>query len=238
MEVNMFDWKIVLLFLVLPMFLSAQEMKKSSEKSTIQVDGEAVLQVNPDRAEINLGVVTQSPDAKTAATTNAAKLDRVMKELRSSVHQNLPIKTIGYSLSPNYVYPQQGGQPKITGYTANNTVHVETDDLAQAGAIIDVAIKAGANSVQSLQFVLKDETAMQAQALAEAAKKARAKADSIASALGVKVVRIVEVVEGGQSVVPMQARSFAAQGTMEANTPVEPGTVEVRASVTMKVEIQ
>jgi uncharacterized protein len=234
----MFDWKLVSLLLLIPVFLTAQEMKKATETSTIQVDGEAVLQVNPDRAAVDLGVITQAQDAKTAASTNAAKLDRVIKQLRSSVGENLKIKTVGYSLSPNYVYPQQGGEPRITGYTANNTVHVETDDLAQTGSIIDVATKAGANNVQQLQFVLKDETALQAQALAEASKKARAKADAIAAAIGAKITRVVQVIEGGQQVVPIQRRSFGAEAKMEVSTPVEPGTVEVRANVTMTVEIQ
>jgi len=235
----MFDWRFVSLLLLVPVFLSAQEMKKSNEPSTIQVDGEAVLQANPDRAEIDLGVITQAPDAKAAATSNAAKLDRVMKQLRASVGENLQIKTIGYSLSPNYVYPPQGGEPKITGYTANNTVHVQTEDLTQTGSIIDVATKAGANNVQSLRFVLKDESVMQAQALAEAAKKARTKADAIAAAIGAKIVRVLQVVEGGQQVVPIQARSFGVEAKMaEVSTPVESGTVEVRANITMTVEIQ
>ena len=235
----MFDWKFVSLLLLVPIFLSAQEMKKTNASSTIQVDGEAVLHVNPDRAEIDLGVITQAADAKTAATSNATKLDRVIKQLRASVGENLQIKTIGYSLSPTYVYPPQGGEPKITGYTANNTVHVQTEDLTQTGSIIDVATKAGANNVQSLQFVLKDESAMQAQALGEASKKARAKAEAIAAAIGVKIVRVLQVVEGGQQVVPIQGRVFAAEAKTEASTPVESeGTVEVRANVTITFEIQ
>ena len=234
----MFDWRLVSILLLIPVFLSAQEMKKTNQPSTIQVDGEAVLQVNPDRAEIDLGVITQASDAKAAATANAAKLDRVIKQLRSGVGENLQIKTIGYSLSPNYVYPPQGGEPKITGYTANNTVHVQTDDLTQAGSIIDVAIKAGANNVQALRFVLKDDSATQAEALAEASKKARTKADAIAAAIGAKIIRVIQVVEGGQQVVPIQARSFGAEAKMEVSTPVEAGTIEVRASVTMTVEIQ
>jgi len=235
----MFDWRLVSLLLLVPAFLSAQEMKKSPDISTIQVDGEAVIQANPDRAEIDLGVITQAPDAKVAATSNAAKLDRVMKQLRASVGENLQIKTIGYSLAPNYVYPQQGGEPKITGYTANNTIHVQTEDLTQTGSIIDVATKAGANNVQSLRFVLKDESATQAQALAEAAKKARTKADAIAAAMGAKIVRVLQVVEGGQQVVPIHSRTFGAEARMaEPSTPIESGTVEVRASVTLTVEIQ
>jgi uncharacterized protein len=228
----------VILLLFIPLLAEAQQTK-TEMPSNIQVEGEAVVHAKPDRAEVDLGVITQAPDAKTAAAQNAQKLDRVIQQLKSQVAQNLQIKTIGYSLSPNYVYPPQGGEPKITGYIANNTVQVQTDDLTQVGAIIDTSIKAGANNVQSIRFMLKDDSAVQAQALREASQKARNKADALASALGVKVIRVLQVVEGGQAVIPIQARTFGAEAAkMDVSTPVEPGTLEVHGKVTLTVEIK
>jgi uncharacterized protein YggE len=230
---------VLALSLVLAPFLLAAEDAGQKRVASIQVDGEAVVHAKPDRAEVDLGVVTQSPDAKTAATQNAQKLDRVIQQLRSQVGQNLEIKTIGYSLSPNYVYPPQGGEPKITGYTASNIVQVRTDDLVQTGTFIDTAIKAGANNVQALRFLLKDEAAVQTQALKEAATKARVKADALAASLNVKIVRVLNVVEGGDTVVPMYTRQMMAESAkMDVSTPVEPGTLEVHGRVTLTVEIQ
>lgn len=104
--------------------------------------------------------------------------------------------------------------------------------------MIDTAIKAGANNVQALRFLLKDEGAVQSEALTEAAKKARNKADALAGALGVKIVRILHVTEGGEPVVPIQARTFAMQeAKMDVATPVEPGTLEIQGKVTLTVEI-
>lgn len=221
-----------------PVLLSAQDPDGKPRPATIQVEGDAVVYAKPDRAEVDLGVVTQSPDAKTAATQNAQKLERVIQQLKSQVGQNLDIKTIGYSLNPNYVYPPQGGEPKITGYTASNVIQVRTDDLIQAGPIIDTAIQAGANNVQALRFSLKDETAVQTQALKDAASRARAKADALATSLNVKIVRVLNVVEGGETVVPVYQRQMMAEAKMDASTPVEPGTIEVRGRVTLTVEIQ
>ena len=230
-------FRLVWAFLMVPVLLYAQEPGRH-RPATIQVDGEAVVHAKPDRAEVDLGVVTQSADAKTAATQNAQKLDRVIQQLRSQVGETLQIKTIGYSLSPNYVYPPQGGDPKITGYTASNTVQVQTDDLTQAGPIIDTAIKAGANNVQALRFLLKDEAAVQSEALKEAAKKARNKAEALAASLNVKIVRVLQVVEGAEPVVPMMRTFDVAEAKMEASTPVEPGTLEVKGKVTLTLEIQ
>ena len=231
---------IALSLVLAPVLLAAQEQSAQPRVATIQVEGNSVVHAKPDRAEVELGVVTQAPDAKTAATQNAQKLDRVIQQLRSQVGQNLEIKTIGYSLSPNYVYPPQGGEPKITGYIASNIVQVRTDDLVQTGTIIDTAIKAGANNVQALRFLLKDEASVQTQALKEAAAKARTKADALAASLNVKIVRVLNVVEGGETVVPMYTRQMAGMeaAKMDVSTPVEPGTLEIHGKVTLTVEIQ
>jgi uncharacterized protein len=230
--------KLAFALTILPFLLFAQETHKL-RPATIQVEGEAVVQAKPDRVEVDLGVVTQSPDAKAAAAQNAQKLERVIQQLRSQVGQNLQIKTIGYSLNPNYVYPPQGGEPKITGYIATNIVQAQSDDLVQAGPIIDIAIKAGANNVQALRFLLKDEEAVKGQALKEAATRARSKADALAASLGVKVIKVLQVIEGGEPVVPVYQRQFSMEAAKaDVSTPVEPGTLEVRAKVTLTVEIQ
>ena len=231
-------WILAIAIAMVPILLSAQEAKRDPT-ATIQVEGEAIVQAKPDRSQVELGVTTQSPDAKSAAAQNAQKLDRVLQQLRSQVGQNLEIKTIGYSLSPNYVYPPQGGEPKITGYIASNVIQVQTDDLVQVGPVIDTAIKAGANNVQALRFLLKDEGTAQAEALKDAAKKARNKADALAAALGVKIVRVLHVTEGGEPVVPIHTRTFAMQeAKMDTATPVEPGTLEIRGKVTLTLEIK
>jgi uncharacterized protein YggE len=211
---------------------------KKIETSTISVQGDAQVQAKPDRAQIDVAVMTESPDSQKAASENAAKSEQVIQQLRSQIGQNLEIKTIGYSLNPKYVYPREGGEPKVTGYTALNTVQVQTDDLAQVGKIIDTAIKAGANQIQSLRFVLKDESEIQAQALREAAAKARKKADALASALGLKIVRILRVEESDGGPIPYQRTYAAEMAKTEAPTPIEPGTIEIAASISLTVEIQ
>ena len=72
-----------------------------------------------------------------------------------------------------------------------------------------------------------------------AALKARAKADALASALGVRIVRVLHVDEGGQPMRPVfaEAMTMRASADSAAPTPVEPGTIEVQASITLTVEI-
>lgn len=215
----------------------AQEPADKTHRPTIRVSGEATVTAKPDQAEINIGVVTQAATGQAAATQNAQKQDAVLSELRKLLGATADIKTISYSLTPNYRYPKEGGQPTIAGYTASNIVQVKTGDLSQVGKVIDTASQSGANTVQSLRFTLKDEGVVRSQALREAAIKARAKADTLASALGLRIVRVLHVDEGGVSMpIPMAARTFSAEAQV-AQTPVEPGTIEVHATVTLTVEI-
>ena len=159
----------------------AQDGADKNPRPSIRVTGEATITAKPDQAQIDIGVVTQAQNAQEAATRNAQKVDAVITGLRTAMGAGADIKTVSYSLTPNYRYPERGGQPTITGYTASNTIQIKTGDLTQVGKIIDIGTQSGANNIQSLRFMLKDEQASRAQALREAAIKARAKADALAS---------------------------------------------------------
>jgi uncharacterized protein YggE len=228
------------LFMMIPVVALTQDQKMSDKQpSTVRVQGDAQIQAKPDRAQVEIGVMTQSQDSQTAASQNAQKLDRVIQQLRSQVGQSIEIKTVGYSLNPTYDYPKEGGEPKITGYSAINTIQVQTDDLSLAGKIIDAATKAGANQINSLQFILKDELAVQKEALRDAAVKAKAKADALASALNVKIVRVLHIEEGTAGMIPLRAKTMGLEAAqMDVPTPIEPGTIEISATVTLTVEIQ
>jgi uncharacterized protein YggE len=204
----------------------------------VRVTGEATVTARPDQATIHIGVVTQASTAQTAAAQNAQKLDAVLQQLRKALGPQAEIKTISYSLSPNYVYPREGGQPRLSGFTASNTVEVETGDLTQVGKVIDIATQSGANNIQALRFGLKNEEAVKAQALREATAKAKAKAEAIASALGVKIVRFLMAEESGVTAIPIQARDlYAAREAASVPTPIEPGNIDVRANITLTFEV-
>jgi uncharacterized protein len=206
---------------------------------SMRVTGEATVTTKPDQAQIDIGVVTQAGTAEAAVAQNAQKLDVALAELRKALGPEDEIKTIGYSLSPNYRYPQEGGQPTITSYTASNILQVKTGKLNEVGNIIDLTTRSGANNVQRLVFTLKDEAAVRTRALQEAATKARTKAGALASALNLKIVRVLMAEEGSQDVHPIYDRPkrFLETQAASAPTPVEPGTIEVHATVTLTVEI-
>jgi uncharacterized protein YggE len=113
---------------------------------------------------------------------------------------------------------------------------VELTNLAQIGPVIDAGLRAGANQVDGVQFRLKDDLPVRAQALKEAVAEARRKADTMAEALNIRLLGVQEVSESGSSVIPRgEGGGFVTMAAREAApTPVSPGQVEVNVSVTVK----
>lgn len=201
----------------------------------IRAAGEATVSIKPDQAKIDLGVVTQAATAQEASAQNATQVNAVLAQLQTLLGAGADIKTISYSLTPNYNSPRDGSPPMLIGYTATNIVEVTTGDLSAVGKIIDTAIQAGANRVQGLQFGLKDDQPVRGQALRLATIQAKAHADAMASGLGVRTGAVLSVEEGIPfRVQPVDIRTAAV---VSASTPVEAGLLDIRATVTLEVEI-
>ena len=211
-----------------------------STLSSIRVTGDARVSAQPDRVQIDLGVQTQAPLSRDAASANARQLEAVLAAVRKAAGAGAQLKTVSYSLSPNYQYHSGGGEPTITGYTALNVVQVVLDDLARIGDVIDAATHAGANRVQGIQWTLRDQDAVRAQALREAATRAHAEAEVLAGALNLRIQRVLTVEESSPQIVPVRVHMAAARvsaGASEVPTPVEAGTLDVSANVTLTVEV-
>ena len=208
--------------------------------SSIRVTGDARVSAKPDRVQIDLGVQTQAQLSQEAASANARQLDAVLAAVRKAAGPGAQLKTVSYSLSPNYQYHPGGGEPTITGYTALNVVEVVLDDLARIGDVIDAATRGGANRVQGIQWTLRDQDAVRAQALREAATRARAEAEVLAAALNLKILRVLTVEESSPQIVPVRVHMAAARAAVssaDVATPVEAGTLDVSANVVLTVEV-
>jgi len=228
---------IVGIFLLLTSTAQSQQDKKRPRFPSITVNGEATISAEPDQAQIDIGVVIQARNAPEASKENAERLSRVLAEVKKLLGKSDEVKTSGYSLTPNYRYPQ-GGKPEIVGYSASNTVRIKTISLDLVGRLIDGAMQSGANNINRLVFTLKDEQAAQLEALRTASAKAKIKAEAIAASLGLKIVRISSITEGERTIQPIYRQAMAARAEVaQAPTPVEPGTVEVRSTVTLTAEV-
>lgn len=223
----------------------AQEFEPPAERTppTLTVTGQGRVSAAPDRAVVRLGAVAQADEAQAAQQQVNQVVQRALDAIRGVGVPDERIRTVGLSLFPVYSQPEprpQRGQPeepRIVGYRASNTVEVTLDDLDLVGQVIDAGVGAGANQLEGLSFELRDDIEQRQQALQRAVEEARAKAQTLAEALGVQLAGVYRASEGGIGVYQPQMRGAMMYARAEMATPVEPGQVEVQASVTVTYRI-
>lgn len=207
------------------------------QATTLNLSAHGETRIAPDKATINLGVVTEAPTAAAALDANSERMTTVIAALRKAGIADKDIQTSGLNLSPQYDYVQNE-PPKLRGYQASNQVTVTVNDLAKLGAAVDATVKAGANQVNGISFGLKDPTAAENAARQEAVKALAAKADLYAKATGHRIGRLVNLSEGG-GYAPQPPMPMVAYARMEKadGVPVSAGELAVRIDISGLYEL-
>ncbi len=191
----------------------------------------------PDVATISTGVVTQAADANAAMRANAVQMDKVMAAIRAAGIAERDIQTSGINLNPQYKYVENQ-PPSIVGYQASNNVNVKVRDLSKLGKVLDAFVANGANQINGPSFEVDKPDEAYDEARLAALKKARARADTYAAALGLNVRRIVSISEGGASLPrPMPMMRAMAMDSMAKETSVSPGEASLSVSIEVVFEL-
>ena len=134
---------------------SSPPLRRSRERRrspALVTSGQGEAKVAPDRASLLVNVQTRGATAASAAPRTRRRPAPFSMRWRSSALPREQLGTEGYSVYPELRYDKDGGSPKVTGYVVTNTVKAETHRVEQAGAMIDAALGAGANMINSLSF--------------------------------------------------------------------------------------
>jgi uncharacterized protein len=222
---------------------AAHEETVPQAASVLTVSGNGESRAAPDEATVRLGVSVQAPTAREAQDQVNRTAGAILEAVRKLGIPAERIQTSELNLGPVYGQDNRPGseirEPKIVGYQASNVVSVQVEQLDKVGPVIDAGLGAGANRLEGVMFGLRDDRKARADALTHAVEEARGKADALARALKVRLVRILEVAEGGISVSPppfVRGRMTMESAAM-ADTPVSAGQVGVSAGVTIRWEI-
>lgn len=199
----------------------------------ISVTGQGSVTVTPDVATITLGVEKTDADAAKARKANNDAMDKVLAAVKAFGITEEDIQTTNFSIYP--VYDDKG--QKITGYRVYNTVNVKVKDLAKLGDVLTAATNAGANTSYGISFDVLDRTQAYNEALKQAMEKAKARAEIMATALNVKVGAVITINESSSYSGPIYAREEAAMDSKGISVPVQSGTMDVTASVSVVYEI-
>jgi hypothetical protein len=192
----------------------------------------------PDIAVISAGVVTRGATAATAMQENAERMKRVIAALKRAGIAERDIQTSSVGLNPEYRY-QDNQPPQLVGYTASNQVNIRFREIRSSGRILDVLVAEGANQINGPTLTLDKPQAALDEARANAVAVGRARAQLYASALGMRVVRIVSVSESGGFYAPpppMPERDGVAMAV--SKTEILPGEQKHQVSLAMVFELR
>lgn len=225
-----------LLILACQPVASAHDFHES--KALISVSATGISLQAPDTASVSAGVVTQGMTAGEAMRSNADQMNAVFEQLKAAGIPSKNIQTSQLSLQPRYNYKDRQA-PTIEGYKARNTVTAKSEDLGSVGPMLDALVRAGVNNINGVQFSIKDSKAAKDAAREDAIKEARAKAQSMAAAAGVKLGKLQSLSEAGGNFRPQNEMMMAAR-TMamdSAPTPIAAGEQSLSVTVNMTYAI-
>lgn len=217
---------------------AAPSAMAGGDGTLLSVSAQADAHRVPDIAMVSTGVVTQAADANAAMRANAAQMDKVMASIRAAGIADRDIQTSGINLNPQYRYAENQ-PPTITGYQASNTVSLKIRDIGKLGKVLDALVASGANQVNGPSFEIDKPEAAYDEARRAALEKAQARAQMYATALGLKVRRIVSIDEGGgfQPPRPMPMMAMSARGKESFDTAVSPGETTLTANLSVVFEL-
>ncbi|MCX6761127.1 MAG: SIMPL domain-containing protein [Candidatus Nealsonbacteria bacterium] len=215
-------------------------------KNTITISDSGEIYAKPDLAITSFSVITEAKTVAEAISENTKKMNAVTDAVKKQGVEEKDLKTINFSISPHYdyydtskAYPYEG-QRVLSGYDVTQSLQVKIRSLEKVGSIIQAAIDNGSNEAGDLQFTIDNQDELKKQAREEAIKKTKAKAEELASQLGVKLVRIVSFSDSNS--VPYyhemeKSSSIGMGGGGDTAPQIQTGENKIQVTVSITYEI-
>jgi uncharacterized protein YggE len=203
---------------------------QAEEPRRMSVQGIGQVSIVPDMATITVGVSAFEKQASRAMAVNASEMHKAPAALRSAGIADKDIQTQQLSLNPRWDNRSGSQDPKITGYTALNTVSIRVRVLEDLGNVIDSITKVGANRLHGVQFGIQKPRPHIDEARKRAIKDAQAKAELYAAAANVTIDGVILISEPTSDAQPrdmMRAEMAMAQSA----TPIAQGELTISSSI-------
>ncbi len=230
----------VALLLVALALLVSPVAANTEDSGTLVVTGRAEITAEPDMALFNIGVNVLADSVAEARQANADAMQRIRTRLLASGAREADLQTNGFNVHQEWQYNRDDGSRTLVGYRVTHTLEVRVLELERLGDWLDAAMADGANEVSGLRFGVTDTKRLEAEALAEAVRHARRKAEVVAEASGVflkGVAHISEQVTQPPTLGKEVAFSAAMAAADRAATPISAGEISVHATVTISYRI-
>lgn len=207
--------------------------------ATLTVSGDGTVTRAPDRVAVAFRIESVEAQAVRATAENTTVTNALHDALTKLGIAPASIATTSYGISYNPPPPQPDPhQAPRYGYIVERVVTVTVDRVDLAGPIVDAGVGAGVTGVAGVSFQLRDPRTAQRAALTAALADAQDQARTVASAAGVRLVRLVEIAPNGSVSRPVPLLAGAARFAAAAvPTQIEPGDLTAHATVTLRYEV-
>lgn len=214
---------------------------QQGEGNTINVAGNSELNVKPDEAEVWAGISIVKDSADDAQTEANTIMNDIIDGLKQNGIKEGDIQTEQLNLYEERTWTRDEGS-KVVGWRATQILKIKTTDLTKVGEIVDIVATNGANQINNIQFQLSEqkEKEYKQQAIAQATKNAKEKAEVIADSLDVKLGKIKTVSEANYYTRPYMVAMDAKAGGIEVEeaAAVMPRDVTVTANINLIYHIK
>lgn len=205
----------------------------SDELGTVTASGMGTASAAPDQAVMSFGVVRQNDDAQAALDQASEVADKIIAALKGAGVADEDIQTQNVNVFP--ISDGSGRGQSITGYQASLSVRATIKDLEKLSATIGAATQAGADDVNGPTFTVSEDATYREEAIQDAVDDARRSAEAMANATGKTVGEVLRISATDTFAQPMP---FATQDrAAAAGVPIEPGTLDITANVTVVFEL-
>lgn len=154
--------------------------------------GTGEITATPDMARIDLAVNLTRSTAQEAKNTSDEAIVALLSRLEKMGIERKDVKSADLNLQPQYSY-KQNSPPKLTGYRANRNVIITIKEIKKLNAVLDGAMDAGLNQVNSISFSSSKEREYKEEARMAAIGNARSKAASLAKGFDVRVAGVWQI---------------------------------------------
>jgi uncharacterized protein YggE len=200
---------------------------------SLTVNGSGTVSLTPDIAYIYVGVNTEDPDISQAVSQNNAQAQTLVDALKSMGIAAEDIQTSNFSVYSNSKTDPMTGQASSYIYMVNNTVYVTVRDLSKLGAVLNTAVSAGANNINSVTFDVADKTAAQAQARQKAMDNAASLAGELAQTAKLTLGDIQTISYSEYTPSPYYGIGGGGASAPNASVPIQPGQLQISVSVSV-----
>jgi uncharacterized protein len=227
--------------LVLSALSMAQAPTLNALPNTIFVGADGKFETAPDTALIQFNISAQADNAKDAYDQAGKQAEATRQVLRANGIDPKTAEIGFFSVNPQYDW--KNPKHRVIGYQVTTSVSLKLKDFSKIAPITQQLADASVGESQSLSYTLDSTDEAKSKAVADAYRRARASAQSLANASGRTLGELsyasVDTFENVRMPAPMHR--MAATMAVQGPTPTEefsPQNVTITAHVNIMFELK